>query len=98
MAKSKTDNYELITNQIVEMFEKVDSGAWAQPWTTNAGFPKNGVSGNNYHGVNVLTLWAAALSEDYSTQEWFTFNQAKKLGGMVRKGQKGRKICFFKFV
>lgn len=28
--------------------------------------------------------------------EWLTYNQAKELGGFVRKGEKGRRVIFFK--
>lgn len=98
MPKARKDNYEFITNQIVELFEKVDAGEWRQPWATAAGFPQNGATGRAYRGVNVLLLWAAALSSDYQSNEWFTFNQAKELGGMVRKGEKSRKICFLKII
>lgn len=88
------DKHQLITDQIVDLFEKVDAGDWHQPWSTSAGMPRNGHTGNNYRGVNVLTLWGTALVNDYSTNEWFTYRQAQKEGGQVRKGESGVKICY----
>jgi antirestriction protein ArdC len=92
------DNYQLITNKIVDLFEKVGAGDFQQPWATAGGPPRNGHTNNNYHGVNVLMLWGEALANGYSTNEWLTYRQAQKEGGQVRKGESGSKICFFKIV
>ena len=46
----------------------------------------NGIA---YRGVNILTLWMAALAKGYSAPIWMTFKQAIDLGGGVRKGEKG---------
>jgi antirestriction protein ArdC len=37
-----------------------------------------------YRGINVLTLWVAAMSKGYSSPHWLTFKQAIALGGCVR--------------
>jgi antirestriction protein ArdC len=42
-----------------------------------------------YRGVNVITLWMAALAKGYRAPIWMTFKQAIDLGGCVRKGEKG---------
>ena len=89
------DNYELITNKIVEIFENVEDGKWEKPWNTAGGFPRNASSQTQYQGINVLMLWAAQMEAGYSSNEWVTFNQAKAMGGMVRKGESGTKIMFF---
>ena len=92
------DNYQLITDKIVDLFEKVDVGDWHRPWATAGGAPRNGHTGNAYHGVNVLMLWGEALASGYSTNEWYTYRQAQEEGGQVRKGESGSKICFFKII
>lgn len=89
------DNYELITNKIVEILENVEAGKWEKPWNTAGGFPKNISTQKQYQGINVLMLWAAQMKAGYSSNEWVTFNQAKALGGMVRKGEQGTKIMFY---
>lgn len=35
---------------------------------------------------------------EYTCQEWLTFNQAKALGGSIRKGEKGVRIIFYKVI
>src|SRR5215471_7564866 len=46
-----------------------------------------------YRGINVFLL---AL-QGYGSQYWLTFNQARQLGGNVRRGEHGTKIVFWKF-
>lgn len=98
MGKSKTDNYQLITNQILELLEKVEDGEWSQPWSTGTGLPRNGHTGRHYSGINVLVLWGEAMKQGYTSAEWMTYKQAKKEGGFVRKGESGTKISFFRFI
>ena len=51
-------------------------------------------NGQPYNGINVLMLWAAAVSEGYSAPIWMTFRQAKELGAHVRKGEKGELVVY----
>jgi len=37
-------------------------------------------NGETYRGINILMLWAAAMSKGYNSARWMTFNQAKELG------------------
>jgi antirestriction protein ArdC len=46
-------------------------------------------NGTAYRGVNVLSLWMAALAKGYRAPIWMTYLQALDLGGAVRKGEKG---------
>jgi antirestriction protein ArdC len=48
--------------------------------------PKNGSTGRQYSGVNVLILWGAVIEHGFAGQSWLTFRQALSLGGHVRKG------------
>jgi len=68
--------------------------AWRKPWNGEAGMPKNLVSGKQYRGINVFLL--AMLGYD---SQWFvTFKQAKKLGGQVRKGERGCPVVFWRWI
>ncbi|MEP4529568.1 MAG: zincin-like metallopeptidase domain-containing protein [Paracoccaceae bacterium] len=49
-------------------------------------------NGEAYRGINILMLWATAMAKDYSSARWMTFNQAKQLGGHVRKGEKSATV------
>lgn len=107
MAKqtAKRDVAAEITAKIVEALE---SGAapWVRPWKSGVGpdvgmagasIPSNASSGRCYRGVNVFILWATAFRFGYSDARWLTFNQARNLGGSVRKGEKGTQIVFWKW-
>lgn len=51
--------------------------------------------GKNYRGINCLVLWLAATAKGYGSPYWLTFRQALELGGNVRKGEHGAKVCYF---
>lgn len=101
---AKFDAYEAITAQIIA---KLEAGVrpWRMDWNASstdsagAGFmppmPRR-VTGEHYRGINVLLLWLTAEERRYRADTWMTFNQAKELGGSVRKGEKGTAIVFFK--
>jgi antirestriction protein ArdC len=89
-AKPHASVYEIITSRIVEELEK-GQVPWHKPWHTLP--PANLVSKKPYRGINVFLL---AL-QGYGSQYWLTFNQAKQLGGNVRRGEHGTKIVFWKF-
>lgn len=81
--------YQIITDRIIESLRK-GVVPWRKPWRTET--PKNLVSRKEYRGVNVLLLGAMPFESEW----WLTFNQAKSLGGSVRKGQKGTPVIFWK--
>ena len=88
--------YQEITNKIIEALEKGEFREWIQPWTNGA--PFNAFSGHRYRGVNQLVLGLETWRKGYDDPRWLTFNQAKKLGGHVRKGEKSTTIIFWKFI
>jgi antirestriction protein ArdC len=88
----KRDIYQSITDQIVAELEK-GVRPWQKPWSAShmdgrvvLPLRHNGVA---YRGVNILTLWMAAMAKGYSAPIWMTFKQAIDLGGCVRRGEKG---------
>src|SRR5450759_1814454 len=48
-----------------------------------------------YSGCNIVLLWMAQAA-GYRTPRFLTFKQALELGGSVRKGEHGTKVCFVK--
>jgi antirestriction protein ArdC len=88
--RSHASVYEIITGQILAELEKGEV-PWRKPWRTLP--PANLITMKPYRGINVFLL---AL-QGYGSQFWLTFNQAKQLGGNVRKGEHGTKIVFWKF-
>ncbi|WGF91051.1 ArdC family protein [Marinivivus vitaminiproducens] len=89
-ASARRDVHAEITQTIVAQLEQ-GAAPWRQPW--QAGHPAGSITRplrHNlvpYKGINVLILWLQAVLKGYSAPIWMTFNQAKTLGGQVRKGE-----------
>ena len=96
-APPRQDVYAEVTATIIRQLE-AGRLPWVQPWAANAStgsmMPHNASTGRAYSGVNVLLLWSAQMEAGYSSAAWMTFNQARELGGCVRKGSKGRMIVY----
>ncbi|CAN5279782.1 zincin-like metallopeptidase domain-containing protein [soil metagenome] len=94
---TKIDHYARITADIVRQLE-TGVRPWHQPWTMK--HAAGGISrplrstGEPYHGINVVVLWLTAFEKQYVSPLWVTFQQAKELGGFVKKGEKGTGIVY----
>jgi antirestriction protein ArdC len=87
------DLHQDVTDRIVAAIE-----AGTKPWECDwlrGGLPRR-YTGQHYRGINLLLLGMVAADRGYASPTWLTFNQAKAMGGMVRKGEKGTPIVFFK--
>ena len=93
--KKQIDNYQVVTDKIIECLEK-GIIPWSQPWKNGLdGLPFNAASKREYHGMNVFLLWITQMSKSYSSSGWLTFKQAKELGGSVRKGEKSTEVVWW---
>lgn len=98
-AKAKIDaamdeQRKVVVEQLVQdmMSGKKD---WMKPW--KSGFAaKNPLSGTVYSGMNRMHLAYTARVRGYSDNRWVTFNQAKKQGWSVRKGEHGTRVEVWK--
>jgi antirestriction protein ArdC len=81
--------YEIVTSKMIEQFES-GVAPWRKPWTCQT--PLNLITQKEYRGLNVLTL----ASQGFSSRFWLTFNQATKLGGRIRQGEKSSPVIFWK--
>jgi antirestriction protein ArdC len=86
--------YQIITDQIIEMLED-GTAPWKAPFTN--GMHKSAASKKPYRGLNQMMLNYKALKNEYKSPYWITYNQAKKVGAQVRKGEKSTVIQFWKF-
>ena len=87
------DMYEEIAAKFVAALE-AGTAPWRKTWTGGtAGAPKN-IAGRPYRGVNVFLL----ACQGYASPFWMTFNQARKNGWTVRKGEKGTAVVFWKLL
>ncbi|KAA8386067.1 DUF1738 domain-containing protein [Acetobacter sp. DmW_136] len=92
----RVDLYQDVTNRIVEQLEN-GVAPWVQPWSNTASgpsLPLNVTTGRRYSGINVLLLWGTVQMRGFTSQRWLTFNQARKVGGNVRKGEKGTTVFY----
>lgn len=83
--------YDAIFDKIVKALE---AGVipWKQPWNTVR--PRNAKTGRAYNGINFFVL---SMSK-FSDPRWMTYNQARELGGLVRKGEKATPIVFWTII
>ena len=82
----KTDIYQIITDRIIKQLEK-GIIPWHKPWHGVADGARSYITGKPYSLLNQMLL------EDDG--EYITYNQAKKLGGNVRKGAKSKFVVFY---
>ncbi len=96
-AGERVDVHTRITNTIVAQLE-AGFRPWHQPW--NAGHAAGPVNrplrhdGTPYRGINILMLWIATMERGYTAPLWLTYNQAMKLGGQVRKGERSSLVAY----
>ena len=87
----KSDVYTLVTEKVIALLES-GTAPWRQTWSGGE-LPRNLVSGKPYRGINLLLLSMNRFASPY----WLTFNQAKQLGGHIKKGAKSELVVFWKF-
>ena len=80
--------YEIVTEKIIKQLES-GVAPWRKPWTCQT--PANLHTQKEYRGLNVFTL----ASQGFPSRFWLTYNQATKLGGRIRKGEKSSPVIFW---
>lgn len=77
--KARTDWYVTLTNETIQAMEAAmrDGREWSKMWIGRSGLPHNGLTGRQYHGLNVWLL----ILRPFSDPRWFTFDQAKQAVG-----------------
>jgi len=84
--------YDVITARIIEKLEE-GTIPWRKPWNVETGAPRN-IRGTPYRGINVFLLGCQA----YDSPVWLTFNQAREIGGSVKRGERGSPVVFWKWL
>jgi antirestriction protein ArdC len=80
---------EKVTQNLIAVLESGENLPWKKPWSMP--LPSN-ISGRRYSGINRFILGCS----EYRHPTWVTFNQAKQMGGTVKKGEKGTQVLLFK--
>ena len=92
---TRKDCYSQITNLIIADLEK-GVRPWNKPWESGESISCRPlrVNGEGYRGINILRLWSSAHQQGFRSAHWLTFQQARELGGHVRKGEKSTMIVY----
>ena len=92
LADFKLPAFDAVTTRIVEA---MDRGVvpWRRPWSEIT-VPRNAVSDRPYSGINPFLLGLAG----YDDPRWLTYKQAQRLGGNIKRGEKGTTIIFWKIL
>ena len=88
------DVYRDVTDQVIAALER-GVLPWQKPWA-GIEVPINAVSRRPYRGINILTTTLHQVAGGYRAPAFLTFNQAKTLGGWVRKGERGARIVCYR--
>ena len=97
MITNRIDLYTRVTDTIIADLEQ-GVRPWLKPW--NAEHAAGRITrplragGQPYKGINVLMLWASAMTQNFAAPIWMTFQQAKELKANVRKGSKGSLVVY----
>src|ERR1700733_11683499 len=86
--------------QAEKLFQVIDQFGgllqWRKSWHVEgcSSLPKS-IHGY-YRGTNFWTLMFEQMQKGLVSDKWLMFNQVKQQNGVVLKGAKGTKVCFFK--
>jgi antirestriction protein ArdC len=89
--KKRIDIEQQVTDQLIAQLE-AGTGQWKKSWATLGGDLPTRFTGQHYKGINLFIL----AMQGRGNAHWFTYKQAKSVGGQVRSGEKGTTVVFFK--
>jgi len=91
--------YKSVTDQIIELIETSQASGRELPWHRAGAdifLPVNATTGSRYQGINVVSLWASAEINRFTTGTWATYKQWQSIGAQVRKGESSTLGVFYK--
>ena len=95
---TRFDVYRAVTDTIIAAIE-AGAGNFVMPWHgpgAAVGRPENAYTRMEYHGVNVISLWAQSCLRGFESGHWASYKQWQQAGAQVRLGERGTTIVFFK--
>lgn len=98
LSTTRFDVYRAVTDSIVAAIE-AGAGEFVMPWHGSGaaiGKPQNAHTRMEYHGINVVALWAQAYMTGYQSGYWASYKQWQTVGAQVMKGAKGSTVVFYK--
>ena len=85
----KKNAYQIVTDKIIDKLNH-EIIPWRRPWAEGRP-PFNLITKKPYRGINAVLLGM----EGYDTSAYLSFNQVRKLGGSVLKGEKAHFVVFY---
>jgi antirestriction protein ArdC len=98
-SKNGFNLYQSVTSQIIELIETSQASGRELPWHRAGAdifLPVNATTGSRYQGINVVSLWASAEINRFTTGTWATYKQWQSIGAQVRKGETSTLGVFYK--
>lgn len=93
---SQNESRQSITDRLVAALKSGSSIPWRRPWRlVGPRFPTNHITGRQYNGINVLTLWLAAEEKSFPVDLWGSYQQWASIGAQVKKGEKAERIVYY---
>ena len=89
--KKRIDIEQQVTDQLIAQLE-AGTGQWKKSWASLGGDLPTRFTGQHYKGINLFILAMTGRGN----ANWFTYKQAKSVGGQVRAGEKSTTVVFFK--
>ena len=87
-----------IVAKVITSIENNETGLWSKSWI-GGGLPMNYSTGTSYSGFNIITLMIMQEEENYTSNQWLTFNQIRKIkGAKLKKGSTSTPVFFFKIL
>lgn len=94
--KPKFNVHQAVTDRLLEAMQASD-GQVNMPWHHDGQkVPVNVASGKKYRGANIVLLWMTSVVGGYTSNQRATWNQWKKLGGVLRESEVSTTIMFYK--
>lgn len=85
--------HEQVAEKLIQQLEQGTS-PFQKPWKPGQQLlPYNALSGRRYRGANVLNL----AMQGRADPRWVTYDQATKMGGQVRRGEKSTMVRYWQF-
>jgi len=96
MKQTTAQIHQAIADKVIDSMKTLGS-SWSKSWSTPSGLMPTSMSTNKpYNGINLLILGLTRATENYSSNEWATYNQWSKRNAQVIKGEKATTVIFFK--
>lgn len=72
------DHRQVLTDRLLETME--NAGKWEKPWFVCPNIPRNAITGENYRGVNIISLMSAGYdNENFGTfVQWGTLEKTRQ--------------------